>query len=146
MYLNYMDENNLYKEYVMSIPLQHSDLTGEIIGASFKVNRALGPGYQELVYKTALVYELRQAGIQVKPNCPLQVHYREIIAGDCYADLVVEGVVAVELKAQESILPGHMLQLRAYMRTSGIKVGLLINFGPTQVDVKRVIESVAQVV
>lgn len=96
------------------------------------------------MYGNALILELRKQGLLVEPNATLHVYYSGIPVGSCIADLIVENLVAVELKALEAIYPGHLAQLRAYMKTSGHELGLVINFGPARVDVKRVIESRVQ--
>lgn len=109
-----------------------------VIGAAFRVHNALGPGYLEHVYRNGLALELGDAKLEVRIEVPLTVSYKGAAIGHCAADLVVEGILAVETKAQESILPGHMAQLRAYLRCSGIPFGLVVNFGPARVDIKRV--------
>lgn len=116
----------------------HQDLTARIIGASFRAHNRLGPGFLEHVYRNALALELAGEGIRSIPEVPLGVKYNGLPVGSCFADLVVESIVVVEVKAQEAILPGHLLQLHAYLRCSGLETGLVINFGPKRVDVRRV--------
>ncbi|MCE9584023.1 MAG: GxxExxY protein [Planctomycetes bacterium] len=118
--------------------LTFESLTSTIIGASFRIHKALGPGYLEHVYRNGLALELTDMGLRAKVEVPLTVLLRGAPVGHCSADLVVEGVVAVETKAQEAILPGHLAQLRAYLRCSGLPAGLVMNFGPSRVDVRRV--------
>lgn len=93
------------------------------------------------IYKNALLMELEDHGVHGEPELPLPVSYKMSIIGECRSDIVIANLLVVELKAQEGILPGHISQLRAYLRCSRIENGLLLNFGPRQVDVKRVIES-----
>ncbi len=121
--------------------LSHEHLTSRIIGAAFQVHNALGPGHLEHVYRNALALVLREEGIQVRIEAELPVHFHGVKVGWCEADLIVESVVVVETKAREGILPGHEARLGAYMRSSGHEVGLLLNFGPIRVDVKRVVET-----
>jgi GxxExxY protein len=105
------------------------ELTGKVIGAAMNVHSALGPGLLESAYEACLHYELTQKGLQVERQKMLPVHY----AGkdlDCgyRIDLLVENRLILELKALEQVHPLHEAQLISYLRLSGHKVGLLINF------------------
>jgi len=112
------------------------DLTGQIIGAAYEVHKTLGAGFLEKVYENALAMELEAAGLQVTQQQALPVHYKGRLAGEYFADLVVEGKVVVEVKAVSALDPVREVQLVHYLRASGIGVGLLINFGRS-VEVKR---------
>ena len=104
-------------------------ITRRIIGAAIQVHRALGPGLLESAYEACLAYELAQIDLKVERQKELPLHYREV-ALDCgyRLDLVVEGCVIVEIKAVDDLAPIHQAQLMSYLRFSGLKVGLLINF------------------
>lgn len=117
---------------------QFQSLSHRIIGSAFQVHNTLGPGYTEHVYRNALAQLLSDAGLSVRIEVPLTVEFQGRAVGLCLADLIVDDILAVETKAQECILPGHQMQLRAYLRCSGIPAGLVVNFGPARVDVKRV--------
>lgn len=112
-----------------------------IIGAAFRVHNTLGPGYLEHVCRNALALELRKMGHRVLVDAPLRVDYQGNDVGICDADLIVDETVVVETKAKEAILPGHRVQPRAYLRTAGYEIGLVINFGPVRVDVNRAVET-----
>lgn len=116
--------------------MKHSDITEKIIGAAFEVHGVLGQGFLEKVYENALAFELRQQGLGVQQQQPITVCYKSAVVGDYVADLVVEGVVLVELKAVSGLEQVHEVQLVNYLRATGIEVGLLINFG-SSVKVKR---------
>jgi GxxExxY protein len=104
-------------------------ITETIIGAAIDVHRALGPGLLESAYEACLVFELAQRHLEVVHQKPLPVLYREVKLDCGYRiDLLVEGAVVVEVKAVEQILPIHKAQLLSYLRLSGCRVGLLINF------------------
>lgn len=105
------------------------NLTGSILGAAIKVHKALGPGLLESAYETCLQRELTLRGVKFQRQVPLPVFY-EGVRLDCgfRMDLIVEGLVVVELKAVETLLPIHEAQLHTYLRLSGMRVGLLINF------------------
>jgi len=103
--------------------------SGQIIRAAMAVHRAVGPGLLESAYEACLVYELREAGLKVEQQQPLPVVYRGVKLDCGYRlDLVVESAVVVEIKAVEKLTSVHTAQMLSYLRLSGCKVGLLINF------------------
>ena len=107
-------------------------ITDQVIGAAIEVHRALGPGLLESAYEACLTFELAQRGLKVEPQKPLPVVYKEVHLDCGYRlDLLVENAVIVEIKAVESLAPIHQAQLLSYLRLSGCKVGLLINFNVT---------------
>jgi GxxExxY protein len=107
----------------------HSDLTERLIGAAIQVHSALGPGLLESTYAECLAHELKLAGLRTKREVFVPVAYKELHIENAFRlDLVVEGKIAVELKAVEKLLPIHTAQLLTYLRLSGLRVGLLLNF------------------
>lgn len=106
-----------------------NELTSKIIGAAIEVHRLLGPGLLESAYETCLAYELKNLGLSVEQQKPLPLVYKEIHLDHGYRiDLLVNNQVIIELKAVEQITPVHEAQILSYLRFSGCKVGLLINF------------------
>jgi len=104
-------------------------LTERIIGAAIAVHRELGPGLLESAYEACLAYELERAGLKVERQKPLPVTYRDVTLDCGYrADLLVDESVIVEIKAVEHVEPVHRAQALSYLRMSGCKVGLVINF------------------
>jgi GxxExxY protein len=104
-------------------------ITRRIIGAAIEVHKTVGPGLLESAYGACLAFELRQLGLKVEEQRPLPVVYKEINLDCGYRmDLVVENSVIVEIKAVEQLAPIHDAQLLSYLRISGKRVGLLINF------------------
>jgi GxxExxY protein len=104
-------------------------ITRRIIGAAIEVHRRLGPGLLESAYAICLAFELRQMGLKVEEQKSLPVIYREVKLDCGYRlDLVVEESVVVEIKALDQLAPIHDAQLLSYLRLSGRRVGLLINF------------------
>ena len=104
-------------------------LTSRIIGAAIEVHRHLGPGLLESAYETCLAYELQQLGLAVERQKALPLVYKEIRMDQGYRlDLLVEEQVILELKVVEQIAPVHEAQILSYLRFSGCKIGLLINF------------------
>lgn len=111
--------------------LKHSETTGKIIKAFYKVYNTLGYGFLEKVYENALVSELEQTNLNVLQQAPIKVFYNEKEVGDYFADLIIENSVIVELKSVENILSIHEAQLLNYLKATKIEVGLLLNFGAT---------------
>jgi GxxExxY protein len=104
-------------------------LTERIIGAAIEVHRNLGPGLLESAYETCLSFELAERGLNVEAQKPLPVIYKDVHLDAGYRlDLLVEDQVIVEIKAVEQLAPIHQAQLLSYLKISGRKVGLLINF------------------
>ena len=114
-----------------------NELTYLINGAIFEVNRILGPGFLEKVYENALLMELIARGISAVSQYPIKVRYKDQIVGEYFADLLVEDQVIIELKTVDKIEKIHEAQLLNYLKATGIKVGLLVNFKSTKADIKR---------
>ncbi len=116
---------------------RYDSITERIIGCAFQVGNKLGSGFMEKVYENALAHELRKAGLHVEQQLPIEVWYDGIIVGEYVADLVVEGVILVELKAIQSLDSIHTAQCINYLAATKLPICLLINFGK-RVDVKRI--------
>jgi len=124
--------------------MEINQVSGAVVDAAMKVHSALGPGLLESAYEACLIRELRKRGLRVESQVPISVRYDgELLDVGYRADLLVEGVVLVELKAVETVLPIHKAQLLSYLRLSGKEVGLLINFNVEHLKdgIKRVINS-----
>jgi len=103
-----------------------------IVNCSYKIHTTLGPGLLESVYEAALCYELTQEGIEFKKQCPIPVSYGNVSLDMGFrADIVVEDVLIIEIKAVEETAPVHFKQLLTYLKVSNVKLGLLINFNKT---------------
>lgn len=104
-------------------------LTGQVIGAAIQVHRELGPGLLESAYQGCLELELRERGLLVETQVPVPLVYRGYDVGTGYRlDLLVERTVVIEVKSVERIEPVHVAQVLSYLRLSGHKIGLLMNF------------------
>jgi GxxExxY protein len=117
--------------------MEHEEITHKIIGAAYKVYKELGFGFLESVYKKAMVIELTKDDLKVEAEKPLKIYYDNQVVGDFFADLFVEETVAVELKSVENLTKAHEVQLVNYLNGLKKDIGLLINFGPSGVEVKR---------
>ena len=109
---------------------KHSDVTEKVIQAFFAVYNSLGYGFSEKVYENSLVLELAKLGLQVEPQKRIAVYYEGEMVGEYFADIVVEDVVIVELKAARQLMRDHEAQLLNYLKATTVEVGLLLNFGP----------------
>ena len=116
--------------------MKHKELTAKIIDCAYKVHRELGFGFLESVYQNALVIELTKAGLKSEREKRIQVYYDGKVVGDFVADILVKEKVILELKSVSQVHPAHEAQLINYLKATGIKVGLLINFGE-KVEIKR---------
>lgn len=116
----------------------HEELTEQIIKAFYKVYNALGYGFLEKVYENALFHELKKIGLSVLQQESVKVFYDGSLVGDYYADLLVNDLVIIELKAAEGLRQEHIAQVTNYCKATGKEVGLLLNFGKTP-EVKRVL-------
>ncbi|MCB9594984.1 MAG: GxxExxY protein [Sandaracinaceae bacterium] len=107
-----------------------------VVDAAIKVHRALGPGMLESAYEAALAHELGRRGLSVRTQVPIDIRYEDLrIVGGFRADLIVDQIVLVELKALAGTLPVHKRQTITYLRFTGLPIGLLLNFGaPTMKD------------
>jgi GxxExxY protein len=107
----------------------HKDITGKIIEAFYKVNNTLGYGFLEKVYENAMKIELIRVGLKVEQQKNIRVYYEDNEVGDYFADLIVNDIVIIELKAAENLCEEHEAQLINYLKATTVEVGLLLNFG-----------------
>lgn len=121
-----MDKKPLYSASLY----KHSDLTEQIIGAFFAVYTALGYGFLENVYVKALMIELKKRGLNAQDQLPIHVYYDGQLVGEYFADIVVNELVILEIKAAKIIAAEHESQLLNYLKATPYEVGLLLNFGP----------------
>lgn len=120
---------------------KHAELTEKIIGAYYDVYNSLGYGFLEKVYENALVIELRQRGFQVKQQELIEVLYQGHVIGEYFADIVVNGLVILELKAVRKLVDEHQAQLLNYLKATPYEVGLLLNFGPKPQHIRKVYDN-----
>lgn len=110
---------------------KHDELTGAIIGIFYDVCNELGSGFVESVYKECMRIALVEAGLKVQTEMPITVHFRGNLVGVFKADLVVDGLVLIELKVADCLAREHETQTVNYLRATNLEVALLMNFGPT---------------
>jgi len=117
--------------------MKHENLTRQIIGCAYQVYKKLGFGFLESVYKKAMLIELESIKLKAEPEKALKVYYDNQVVGDFYVDLLAEDEIVIELKSVEHLTKAHEVQLVNYLNGLQKEIGLLINFGPTGVEVKR---------
>jgi GxxExxY protein len=109
--------------------MKHAELTEKIIGVFFEVYNELGYGFLESVCEGAMMIGLRDAGLRAERQVPIPIWFRGEKVGLFFADIVVEGLVILELKCARNIDPAHEAQLLNYLRATMVEIGLLLNFG-----------------
>ena len=132
-------EHGLEAEEVHSVHLLHREVTQKIIGSAFEVHQQLGYGFFERVYQRALQVELVRRGCSPEIERRIQVLYKGAIAGEYDADLLVDGCVVVEIEIAPEYDKRDEAQLLNELKASGIKVGLLLNFGRRKLEHKRLV-------
>lgn len=109
--------------------MNENEISYKIIGIAIELHKNIGPGLLESVYQNALYYDLKQAGLNVACQVPMPFVYKEVKMEVGYRiDLIVEGKVLIEVKSIEMLAPVHYAQTLTYLKLSGLKLGLLINF------------------
>lgn len=110
-----------------------------IVGAAIKVWKELGYGFLEKVYENSLAFELREAKFDVEQQFPIPVFYLGHQVGDYYADILVNGVILLELKTARAIDDIHIAQTLNYLKATNLRLGIILNFGPIQLSHKRLV-------
>jgi GxxExxY protein len=109
--------------------MDENGIASSVVGAALEVHRALGPGLLESAYQACLARELEFQGIAFRREASINIEYKGLVVASAYrADFLINGGVIVELKAVDNLLPVHRAQLLTYLRWSGLKLGLLLNF------------------
>lgn len=121
--------------------LEHSDVTGRVIGCAMAVHSALGNGFQEVIYQRALQREMLDRDVSFSREHEMPVYYKGEQMGTRRVDFLVEETVAVELKALLRLEPVHVAQAVNYLEAYNLRIGLLLNFGRESLEFKRVINN-----
>jgi len=116
-------------------------LTERVIGCALRVSNTLGCGFIEKVYENALAHELRKAGMKADQQHGITVYYDGVAVGEYAADLMVDGVLLVELKAVKDLDDIHLAQCLNYLRATNLRLCLLMNFGKPRLEVRRIVNN-----
>lgn len=119
--------------------MELNQITERIIGCVHRVGNTLGSGFLEKVYENALSIELGHCGLRAEQQHPIKVFYNNSLVGEFAADILVDNCVMVELKAVKALDDVHTAQCLNYLKATGMRICLLINFGKPRVDIKRII-------
>ena len=117
--------------------MEEEDLTFRIRGCVYEVFRVLGAGFLEQVYQQALLHELELQGLRAESQHGLEITYKGKPVGAYVADILVEDCVVLELKAAQGLTTAHEAQLLNYLKASGKRVGLLVNFAHPKAEIRR---------
>jgi GxxExxY protein len=116
-------------------------LTEKVIQCAFTVSNTLGCGFLEKVYENALVHELRKEGLQVQQQHGITVYYDGVAVGEYTADLLVEAVLLLELKAVKDLDDIHLAQCLNYLKATNLRLCLLMNFAKSKIEIRRVVNN-----
>lgn len=117
----------------------YRELSYKIVGLAMQVHTELGHGFLEKVYENALMISLQENGIKAEQQFPIKVHFHGRIVGEYVADILVESLIILELKSQPNISDIHKSQTLNYLKATGLKLGLLLNFGKRKLESERLI-------
>ena len=117
----------------------YKDLSYKTVGLAMQVYNTLGYGFLEKVYENALVVLLRKKGLKAEQQVPLTVYFEGEIVGDYYADIVVEDKIILELKSVEKIIDIHRAQALNYLKATGYRLAILLNFGKEKLEYERIV-------
>jgi GxxExxY protein len=116
------------------------ELSNLVIGFALTVANTLGSGFVEKIYENALAYEIRKSGLAVAQQCGVVVKYDDVVVGEYATDLLVEDMMLVELKAVRALDNIHRAQCLNYLRATGLRLCLLLNFGPPRLEIRRIVQ------
>jgi GxxExxY protein len=115
------------------------DISYKIMGALYNVHNALGPGFSENIYEKALIEEFNRQSIPFVNQPLIKIKYNDKVVGLHKLDFIIANEVVLEIKAQPDLLPIHHMQVRSYLKSVKIKLGILANFGKEKVEAKRIL-------
>jgi GxxExxY protein len=118
-----------------------NEITEKVIGCAYAVSNELGCGFLEKVYANAMYVEVTRNGLRAQSEAAITIRYRGVVVDEYVADLVVEGQVLVELKAVKNLDEVHVAQCLNYLKATGFRVCLLINFAKTKIEIKRLVNN-----
>jgi GxxExxY protein len=129
----------IYIRYRLFLLIDVGPATETVISCAIQVSNTLGVGYLEKVYENALAHEINKRGLPARQQYPVKVMYDGTVVGDYVVDLLVDGAIIVELKAAKAIDSIHEAQVLNYLKATGLKVGLILNFGTPRLGIRRLL-------
>jgi GxxExxY protein len=123
----------------MEEKIVYKDLSYKIVGLAIQVRKELGYGFLEKVYENALMILLHENGIKAEQQVPIKVNFHGKVVGDYIADILVENQIILELKAQDKIADVHKAQTLNYLKATGLKLAIVLNFGKDRLESERLV-------
>lgn len=117
----------------------YKELSYKVVGLAMQVHTELGYGFLEKVYENALMITLRENGIKAEQQIPIKVYFHDQIVGEYIADILVEDCIILELKGQDRIIENHKAQTLNYLKATGLKLAILLNFGKYKLESERLV-------
>jgi GxxExxY protein len=121
--------------------MKHEEITYKIIACAMEVHRQLGPGYPEYIYHRAMIVEFKLQKVSFNDEFDIRIHYKGESVGVRRVDFLVEKIIPVEIKATMELSDVNIAQAKNYLEAGGIEIGLLINFGASSLQFKRMINN-----
>jgi GxxExxY protein len=119
--------------------MEFEELSNKIIKSAIEVHKKLGPGFLESVYKKALIIQLKKDGLNIEVEKEIKIYYEGEEVGIYRLDLLVENEIIVELKSVKEFNDNHIAQILSYLKATGLKLGLLLNFAKATLEIKRIV-------
>ena len=117
----------------------YKELSYKIIGLAMEVHKELGFGFLEKVYENSLVFLLKREGLKAEQQAPIKVHFKEQVVGEYFADILVEDSVILELKIVTQISDIHKAQALNYLKSTGLRLAIILNFGKSKLEYERLV-------
>jgi GxxExxY protein len=136
-----MEEAKMNEPQMNADERRLNEITERVIGCAYRVANELGVGYLEKVYENSLFVDLTMSGLRGLQQRPIIVKYRDAVVGEYIADLLVEDCVIVEVKHIRALEDVHVAQCLNYLKATGLKICLLINFGKSKIEIKRLVRN-----
>ena len=118
----------------------YKELSYKIVGLAMRVHSKLGYGFLEKVYENALMVLFRREGIEAKQQAPITVYFEEEVVGNYYADILAEDKVILEIKSVENIIDAHIAQTLNYLKATGLRLAIILNFSKEKLKYKRIVK------
>ena len=134
-----MDTNEPARHPAGGNEILYKDLSYKIVGIAMRVHSKLGYGFLEKVYENALMVLFRREGIEAKQQAPITVYFEEEVVGNYYADILVEDKVILEIKSVENIIDAHIAQSLNYLKATGLRLAIILNFSKEKLEYKRIV-------
>ena len=118
----------------------YKDLSYKIVGLAMEVHSKLGYGFLEKVYENAMMVLFRQEGMRAKQQAPITVYFKGEAVGEYYADILVEDKIILEVKSVEKIIDKHRAQTLNYLKATGLRLSIILNFGKKKIEYERIVK------